>query len=839
MSVADELPHDVVANIQRILNIQEGSDVDPLESLSPNFDPAVALNRLFPDEASLSQIGAVQSRLKQNELQLQAEIDALCSELQKDHDPNKMQLIQEMISDLMGQMSRIREQATESEAVVRNITKDIQMLDLAKKNLILSMTTLKRFQMLANAISQLEEFIKEKKYADVAQTLAAVKQLSSSFKPYLSVPRISQVWAHIQTLQGELRTKLDQDFDAFFLPDPARPVKHSLISSACAAVDVLGVDVRNTLLERYCGIELREYRRVFRPSDEAGQLDNLTRRFAFFRRVLQAHETEHAQVFPTEWCVGQRLCAKFMDITRDDISILLEKAGPKLTVSVLLDTLQQVMDFETYVSQKYGVPISEILNLGTVNNSRQTQSIASAFEPHLGVFVDAQDKALADMLSPHRGHKSKPSLEIAQDVSKDGESASVVTVLPSSTELFYFYGQNLEQCAKLSRGKSLYDLCILHKKWLKIYAEDVLLAGMKRPVSHPRRSMEVRFDVNELRHACLILNTADYCQTTALELEEKIQQKIQDDYKDKVSFQAERDLFINVISNAIMVLLRELESACEGSFASMAKAARTNAEHVSGSSAYVGDLINSIDQVTDITRPLVEQKKYLRNFLDKAAGLIIVRFTNGLVKSRPLKEVGAEQLLFDIQALKACLLKLPGGEPSTVNTYGKGVVKSTTRLETLLKVIITPTDPPEGFILNYILLIGDASFSNFQKVLDLKGTPKTEQGNLLDQFVTMTSTRRELENTSFLSSLDMEPSSTLQTGGLVSPGGSRVSLPGLLAGSAAAEGIFTALGSPPLSGPPTGSDTPPKPTEPAKREVFSDLRRFVSFGLRRDASSTS
>lgn len=53
-----------------------------------------------------------------------------------------------LVQDLLGQMSRIREKATESEAVVRNITKDIQVLDLAKKNLILSMTTLKRLQML-------------------------------------------------------------------------------------------------------------------------------------------------------------------------------------------------------------------------------------------------------------------------------------------------------------------------------------------------------------------------------------------------------------------------------------------------------------------------------------------------------------------------------------------------------------------------------------------------------------------------------------------------------------------------------------------------------------------
>jgi hypothetical protein len=49
-------------------------------------------------------------------------------------------------------MSRIREKATESEAVVRNITKDIQILDTAKKNLILSMTILRRLQMLSTTI---------------------------------------------------------------------------------------------------------------------------------------------------------------------------------------------------------------------------------------------------------------------------------------------------------------------------------------------------------------------------------------------------------------------------------------------------------------------------------------------------------------------------------------------------------------------------------------------------------------------------------------------------------------------------------------------------------------
>jgi len=111
------------------------------------------------------------------------------------------------------------------------------------------------------------------------------------------------------------------------------------------------------------------------------------------------------------------------------------------------------------------------------------------------------------MLAPHRKSKSgksqaRPSLETASS-SSSVEENELPIVFPSSTELFYFYGQSLEQCAKLSTGKALFDLCTLHKKWLRIYAgeldklppsvrflstrlclpEDVLVAGLKRYVT--------------------------------------------------------------------------------------------------------------------------------------------------------------------------------------------------------------------------------------------------------------------------------------------------------------------------------------------------------------------
>ncbi|KAJ7772691.1 Vps53-like protein [Mycena maculata] len=832
----DELPHEVVLAIQRVLDAQSDQDADPLDTLSNDFDPVDLLNGFFPDEASLAHIASVQARLVETQRELQREIDALQAELKQNQDPTRMQLIQEMISDLFGQMSRIREKATESEAVVRNITKDIQVLDLAKRNLILSMTTLKRLQMLVNALTQMEDFVKERKYGEVAQTLAAVKQISASFKQYTSVQRISQVWKQIQELQGELRTHLDQDFDAFYLQDPAKQVKPSVIADACLVVDVLGADVRTQMIERYVAIELKEYRRIFRTSDEAGQLDNISRRFAWFRRLLQTHEVEQGRVFPSDWKVGWHLLAKFSEITRDDLAALLSKTGTSLSVKALLDNLQLTADFENSMVKKWATPFQEMLKAAAPSHSAPPKTMTSAFEPHMGVFVDAQDKALADMLAPHRkGHgvrSARPSLEVDGDLPGDSDSKnSPIVVLPSSTELFYFYGQSLEQCAKLSTGKPLFDLATLHKKWLRIYAEDVLVAGLKRPMSQVRKSTESRFEVGEIQQSALVINTADYCQTTALELEEKIRGRVNDEFKDKISLQAERDQFVSVISAGIVVQLRELEIACEPAFAAMSRSSWATLKQVSGPSPYTADLVTAVEQVVESVKPLVEQKKYLRNFLDKACSLILAKFTNSLVKSRPLKEIGAEQLLIDLQTVKACLLKMPG-ESLNTTTYTRGLTKSTTRLETLLKVIVTPVDPPEGFILNYTLLIKDASFSNFQKILDLKGTPKAEQNNLLDSFLTITSTNDDLEGTSFLSSLDMDPAGPAQlNSNLSSPGGSRVSLP--LSGGAGGESIFGNLTSPGTSGPSTGASVGDARSGD-QRQVFSDFRRFVSFGLRRD-----
>lgn len=152
---------------------------------------------------------------------------------------------------------------------------------------------------------------------------------------------------------------------------------------------------------------------------------------------------------------------------------------------------------------------------------------------------------------------------------------------------------------------------------------------------------------------------------------------------------------------------------------------------------------------------------------------------------------------------------------------------------------------------NYCLLIGDRSFTNFQKVLDLKGTARADQQKLLDIFLSVTSTKDDLADTSFLTSLDMDPA-VAPGGGAGSASASAASMlmsPTGSSGPGSAGGASTGtnpLFSPTLTQGSSGlpallrgasqidfgsgsgdsrSDTP---------KAFGDFRRLVSFATRRD-----
>lgn len=599
--------------------------------------------------------------------------------------------------------------------------------------------------------------------------------------------------------------------DLSFANDPSKPPDRAIVGPACQVIEVLGGDYRKHIIERYIQLQLQDYRRIFRSTDEAGQLDNVPRRYAWFRRVLKSHDEESGSLFPDSWEVSRLLVASFADSTRADLTNVLLKTPPSVTV--LLDALQATLDFEATYARRFGCSFEDITDrLDALNAPQQRFTISSAFDAHFGIFVDAQDKAIADTLGPHRGMRSRASFE---GVSNDDEGATAL-VLPSSMELFHVYRAALDKCSQYTTGEPLQRLARVFAKWLKVYSDDVLLASMKKPAPADflaRRSVEGRSDLAEVRNTCMVLNTAEYCLNTSVQLEDLVKEKIKPELADSISFQDERDGFNGAIAQCLSLIMKELENAVEPSFAAMLRTPWKDLENVSGRSAYIVDLVGSVKEIAAVVGTRTASPKYVRNFSDKCVNLIMGRFTSAIVRSRPLKKIGAEQLLLDISAVKGCLLELPpleqGEKSHQHKKYVAKVTKATGELETMLKVILAPDEVPEGFVQNYCLLIGDRSFSNFQKILDLKGTLKGEQlQKLLDIFLAVTRTKDDLEDSSFLTKLDMDEKTT--TGPTV--GG----------------GLFSSGNTTPTLG--LGSKAPDRTETP---KAFGDFRKF----FRRDTHS--
>merc|ERR1719499_221111 len=138
---------------------------------------------------------------------------------------------------------------------------------------------------------------------------------------------------------------------------------------------------------------------------------------------------------------------------------------------------------------------------------------------------------------------------------------------------------------------------------------------------------------------------------------------------------------------------------------------------------------------------LESSKKHFTQFCIKFANTFIPKFLQNLYKCRPLSTVGAEQLLLDTHSIKTLLLDLPSVGSKVASrkapaSYTKIVVKGMTRAEMTLKVVMSPHDPLEAFVEQYIKLVPDAEAAEFQKVLDMKGVRKVDQAAFVEYFRT-------------------------------------------------------------------------------------------------------
>ncbi|CAG7962611.1 unnamed protein product [Penicillium olsonii] len=705
------------------------SHMSPIEEPSPDaldavdYDPIEHLNAIFSHPSTLSSVSQVSNALHECEDELDDDIGMLVEE-QVTSNADSVERIQAAkadLTELFKKIDDVRERASKTEQAITDMTADIKQLDNAKKNLTLSMTALKRLQMLTTAYDQLQALSRTRQYGDCAQLLQAVIQLMAHFKSYRSIDQIAILSRNVADIQRDLQEQVCEDFEIAFAKGEVGS-KRTMLAEACLVADALGEHARSRLVTWYCNTQLREYRQVFRNNEEAGSLDNISRRYSWFRRILKIYDEENAAIFPASWKVNEILANVFCEGTRDDFKGILSRSvrsGQTIDVNLLLSCLQETLEFEHSLDRRFS-PASRASTdtFASAEPPVFNQSISEAFEPYLSVWVEAQDKQLAGLLPKYR----------TQPLKVPDEEFNSHIVISSSTELFTFYRHSLQQCAKLSTGVSLAELAKVFAKYLDQYAQQILLNYIgERPSGHTPSK------VPTIEELVIVLNTADYCYTTCNQLEEKIRGRLDENLKQSVDLQSQADSFMGIASAAVRGLVRKVEVDIEPSWREMRNTPWAKIEAVSDQSSYVAEMLSRTKEKSSEILQLLHKQQYARAFSDHLVELISSQFIGNVFQCKPVPETGAEQMLLDSYTLKSGLSSLlPAPAPAG---FVKRVNISFSKIETLLKTLQVRPSPPEALVQAYLIHIADSNNSNFRKILDLKGIRnRQEQNHLVELF---------------------------------------------------------------------------------------------------------
>ncbi|KAI9823681.1 MAG: Vacuolar protein sorting-associated protein 53 [Phylliscum demangeonii] len=704
-----------------------GASIDPLEA--DNYNPLDHVNAIFSHRSKLAAIGSVSDTLRTYRHDLAADLaereaDQAASDTRS---VERIRATQAELAALFAKIDGVHERAMQTERAITEMTADIKRLDGTKRNLALSMTALKRLQMLTTAYEQLRGLARSRQYRDCAQLLPAVVQLMAHFKSYRSIDQIATLSRDVADLQRALQEQVTDDFEMAFAKAEVAP-RRAALAAACLVVDALGDNARARLVNWYCNTQLREYRQIFRGNSEAGSLDNISRRYSWFKRMWKTYEEEHAALFPVAWKVNETLVNSFCDGTREDYKAMLSRSmrrvdGQGLDVNLLLACLQETLDFEQYLEQRLASESRASIDTFASNEKTAgpSRAISEAFEPYLSLWIDAQDRQLAELVARYRQQPLRPPDD-------DLTPQSVVT---SSIELFHAYRVSLAQCAKLSTGSKLLELSQTFAKYLSRYAEQVLL---ERVADASGACKEAAVDA-----IILVLNTADYCHTTSGQLEAKIKSRVDVELQGRVELQPARDAFIGVASAAIRCLVRTVDRDCEPAWREMRNVPWSKLATVGDQSGYVAELLQRVRARTAEIRRWLHKAQYARAFCDNLVEWLANTYLANVLLCRPISETGAEQMLLDLYVLKQgfeglMTLNAAPGTPAPAS-YVKRVAQSINKLDPLLKTLQVRSSPPEGLVQAYLIHIGDRSDANFRKVLDLKGIRKnSEQAALVELF---------------------------------------------------------------------------------------------------------
>lgn len=429
----------------------------------PNFSVVDYINEMFPNEQSLANIDDIMAGIDIRIKELDEENrQVLRGQWKTESEGQKaVQEATATIQDLFSKIRDVQDRATHSENMVKEITRDIQQLDLAKKNLTVSITTLNNLTLMMASIDHLKTVLNlnapvaEKssnpfdemkdengitiKYDEVDEHLVQSKKiLQQLLLQYPDIPVIKDLNHDMQQIINELNQgKLQSDIRKVLMSGKANTNNPTLVEqlhAMCRVIDQLDPSIRTNLIKWFIDQQLSEYRVLFDETQTTAWLDKIDHRYSWLRSNLLNFDKRFSLFFPKSWMMTERLICEFCEYTKQALSSLMRQRITELTDNLIIFAIKRTHAFEEVLSKSFCAetltqlvisktkktpkdvdssnPFNEDFSSDNINvtpnhideiddESALNGLISSCFEPHLHLYIEDVNKVLNDQLTNH------------------------------------------------------------------------------------------------------------------------------------------------------------------------------------------------------------------------------------------------------------------------------------------------------------------------------------------------------------------------------------------------------------------------------------------------------
>ncbi|KAL3241873.1 Vps53p [Nakaseomyces bracarensis] len=715
---------------------------------SLEYDPTEDITNILLTRDSLDEIDNLILSTRKFKLQLSGEIESKAEEEETESKENLEEddkvKVKELMDKLMSEYTITRETSVHTQENIRKLTQGISKLDNAKQNLTQTMSFFQNLKIMTDCYIQCKTLLESGSFQEMVSPYRIMYSLAeTTFTTYKSVSEINKLLTAIARLKADVFEKIKAKYTGLLRngtlganEGDGEDKPNELRDGACELLDS-DQSSKSSLIDWFIGKLLYEMREIFQIDDEASSLENLSRRYIYFKKVLNNFHSNLEKYFLPTWDLPIHIASTFIDMTKRDLDMLLKREfhDKSPSIDLFMMSLQETLEFEKYINVRF----SKMLNCKS--------KLSTSFEPYLNVWVSHQDKLMDKKMLGYMSEGKFP------------ENTTDSFIVPSSADIFRNYRTVLSQTLELIQdnkdNKILIELAAFFTKWLGLYANKIL-----EPLILPD-NIEIEDKEECAKYTVLVVNTAGYCSSTIEQLEEKLMEFAPDTEQISGVFIQTKSKYDDLAARGMNFLLNRI-IAVELSFV-WREFKNVDWGHVmiEDYSRYMQTLKNLLrinrnqpegkDQLMlDFILKNFNRDIYQWNFLDKVINLVLSEYLSSILKMlQPVPPYASpntppkltpslvvnigEQLSLDIDLLKTVLIQLPetvagdsdsGSNSTSMKRTKKRIESDIDKLLKFTKLLVAPVDVPETYAETYEQLTGgndDSTIWSF--TLSLKALP--------------------------------------------------------------------------------------------------------------------